>query len=79
MENIFLKIEFFSLFGYIKKNVFFIKRLFFNYGFFNDSNKIREITMCMIKLVVVVIYDNSINDCNIYDTINVGGNGIVIK
>lgn len=24
-------------------------------------------------------YDNSVNDCNIYDTINVGGNGIVIK
>lgn len=55
MENIFLKIEFFSLFGSIKKNIFFIKRLFFNYGFFNDSNKIREIAMCMIKLVAVVI------------------------
>jgi hypothetical protein len=56
MENIFLKIEFFSLFGSIKKNIFFIKRLFFNYGFLMIViNKIREIAMCMIKLVAVVI------------------------
>jgi hypothetical protein len=57
-----------------------IKNLFFNYDFFR---RLQDEKNCIVYNKISDddnSYDNSmndVNDCNIYDTTNVGGNGIV--